>query len=55
MVPDNVTLQDAVLEVQSLHNELDIWKTKVSECNKIIDQVSSKIRSAIKEDMKPTP
>ena len=55
MVRDNVTLQDVVLEVQNLRNELEIWKTKVSECNKIIDQVSSKIRSEIKEDMKPTP
>ena len=55
MVPGNVTLHDLVLEVQSARNELEIWKTNVGENNRIIDQASLKIRSAIKEDMKPTP
>lgn len=55
MVPDNVTLQDVVLENQSLQRELEIWKSKVTDLNKITDQASAKIRSVIKEDMKPTP
>ena len=55
MVPDSVTLQDVVSENQSLHRELEIWKAKVTDPNKIIDQASAKIRSAIKEDMGPTP
>ena len=55
MVPGNVTLHDHVLEVQSARNELEIWKTNVGENNRFIDQASLKIRSAIKEDIKPTP
>jgi hypothetical protein len=55
MVPDSVSLQDVVLENQSLRRELEIWKAKVTDFNKIIDQTSSQIRSAIKEDMVPTP
>lgn len=55
MVPDSVTLQDAVLEVQSLRRELEIWKSKVTDLNKVSDQVSSRLRSAIKESMAPTP
>ena len=49
MVPDSVSLQDVVLEN---HRELEIWKAKVTDFNKIIDQTSSQIRSA---DMAPTP
>ena len=55
MVPDSVSLQDVVLENQGLRRELEIWKAKVTDFNKIIDQTSSQIRSAIKEDMAPTP
>ena len=52
MVPDSVSLQDVVLKNQGLRRELEIWKAKVTNFNKIIDQ---QIRSAIKEDMAPTP
>ena len=55
MVPDSVSLQDVVLENQGLRRELEIWKAKVTDFNKIIVQTSSQIRSAIKEDMAPTP
>ncbi len=54
MVPVSVTLQDVVLENQSLQKELEIWKSKVTNL-KQIDQVSTKLRYVIKEDMKPTP
>ncbi len=47
MVPDSVSLQDVVLENQGLRRELEIWKAKVTDFNKIIDQTSSQIRSAI--------
>ena len=55
MVPDSVQLHDAVLEIQSLCKELGFWKGKVTDLTKITDQVSSAIRSAIKENKKPTP
>ena len=55
MVPDSVQLRDAVLEIQSLRKELGIWKTKVTDLMKITAQVSSAIRSAVKEDKEPTP
>ena len=55
MVPDSVQLRDAVLEIRSLRKELGIWKTKVTDLMKITDQVSSAIRSAVKEDKEPTP
>ena len=35
MVPDSVQLHDAVLEIQSLHKELGIWKSKVTNLTKI--------------------
>ena len=44
-----------VLEVQCLRRELGIWKTEVTNLNKITDQVSPNIRSAIKESMPQTP
>ncbi len=53
MVPVSVTLQDVVLENQSLQKELEIWKSKVTNL-KQIDQVSTKLRYVIKEDIKPT-
>ena len=55
LVPDNVTLQEVAIEVQSLRSELEIWQEKVSNCIRIIDQASSKIRSEIKENTKPSP
>ena len=55
MVPDSVQLHDAVLGTQNLRKELGIWKTKVTDLMKITDQVSSAIRSAVKEDEEPTP
>ena len=54
MVPDSVTLQDVVLENQSLRR-LEFWKAKVNDLHKIIDQASSRIRSAIKENTGPIP
>ena len=44
-----------MLENQGLRQELEIWKAKVTDFNKIIDQTSSQIRSAIKKGMAPTP
>ena len=38
LVPDSVTLQDVVLENQSLKNELKVWKMKSTSMDKIIDQ-----------------
>ena len=55
MVPDSVASQDVVLDSQSLQRELEVLKSKVTNINKITDLASSKIRSVIKEDMKPTP
>jgi hypothetical protein len=55
MVPDSVSLKDVVLENQTLHKELKVWKAKSTNFNKSIDQTSSQIRSAIKHDMTPTP
>ena len=40
MVPDSVSLQDVVLENQGLRRELEIWKAKVTDFNKIIDHKS---------------
>lgn len=55
MVPDSVSLEDVVLENQTLHRELRVWTSKVTNSNKIIDQSSRQIRSAIKKDMTSTP
>ena len=55
LVPDNVTLQEVAVEVQSLRSELEIWQKKAIDRIKIIDQASSKIRSEIKENTKPSP
>ena len=54
MVPHSVSLQDVVLENKGLCRELEIWKAKVTDFNKIINHTSLQIRSAIKEDMAPT-
>ena len=55
MVPDSVTFKDVILDNQILHRELRVWKAKLTNINKSIDQSSSHIRSNIKEDMTPTP
>ena len=31
LIPDNVTLQEVAIEVQSLRSELEIWQEKVSD------------------------
>ena len=54
MVHESVSPQDVVLGNQSLRSELGIWKAKVT-VNKIIDQTSSQIQSAIKQDKRLTP
>ena len=43
MVPDSVSLHDVVLENQGLRRELEIWKAKLTDFYKIIDQTSSQI------------
>ena len=55
LVPESVSLKDVVLENQTLQRELRVWKTKSNDVNVLIDQTSSLIRSAIQQDMKPTP
>ena len=55
MVPDSVTLKDVAVELQSLCRELETWKAKETDLNKIVDQASLKVRLAIKEGTKPTP
>ena len=55
MVPFCVSVKDVVLENQSLHRELELWKAKSTDVNRIIDQTSSLIRQAIKKDMVSTP
>ena len=55
MVPNSVSLKDVVIENQNLHRELKMWKASLNNFNKIIDQASSQIRSAIKQEKTPTP
>lgn len=55
MVPEGVSLQSVIIENQIMCKELSVWKSKSSHINKIIDQASSHIRSAIKEEAAPTP
>ena len=43
-----------MLENQNLVRELKVWKTKLADDNKVIDQASLKIREAIKSEMKAT-
>ena len=43
-----------MLENQNLVRELKVWKTKLADDNKVIDQASLKIREAIKSEMKET-
>lgn len=44
MVPDSVSFKDVVLENQMLQRELIVWKAKLTNINKIIDQTVSHIR-----------
>ncbi len=53
LVPDSLTLRDAVIESQILKRELAIWKGKVTDL--IIDQTASQIRTAIKHLQATTP
>ena len=55
VVPGSVSLKDVVLENQTLQRELRVWKAKSTNVNVLIDQTSSMIRSAIQQDMTPTP
>ena len=54
LVPQSITVQDVVLENQNLSRELKVWKTILTDANKIIDQASSQIRDKIKTEMKAT-
>ena len=54
LVPHNVSIQDVVLEKQSLSRELEVWKASITNVNKIIDQASSQIREAIRSEMEAT-
>ena len=55
MVSQTVSRRDVVLENQNLVRELNIWRGKSTNVNKIIDQTSSHIRSIIKQEMTVTP
>lgn len=55
MVPHTVSIRDVVLENQNLLRELNVWRAKSTNVNKIIDQTSSHIRSIIKQEMTVTP
>ena len=54
LVPDSLSFKDVVLDNDNLRKELAIWKVKLTDANKIIDQASSQIREVIRRDMKPT-
>ena len=54
MVPDSDTLKDVAVELQNLCRELETWKAKETDLNKIVDQASLNGRLAIKEGTKPT-
>lgn len=55
LVPQTVSRRDLVLENQNLLRELNIWRAKSTNVNKIIDQTSSHIRTIIKQKMTVTP
>ena len=55
MVTDSTTLQDIVLENQSLQRVFKILKSKVTNINNITNQASGRIRSIIQEDTKHIP
>ena len=55
-MPDSITIQDAVNEIQTLTptQKLNIWRGKLSNILKVIDQTSSYNRSVIRTDKIPT-
>ena len=55
MVPQIVSRRDVVLENQNLLRELNVWRAKSTNVNRIIDPTSSHIRSIIKQEMTVTP
>ena len=55
LVPENVSLEDVVLQNQIIQKELRVLKDKSKDVNTLIDQASLHIRSCIRQDMKPTP
>ena len=55
MVPNTVTLRDVVVENQILDRELAIWKGKMTDLDKIVDQTASQIRTSIKHLQATTP
>ena len=52
MVSNDLSLQDVVLENQSLHREVKNWKSKMID---FIDQTSSQIQLAIKNNIASSP
>lgn len=54
VVPQNISVQDVVLENENLVRKLKVWKTKLADDNKVIDQAYLKIREAIKSEIKAT-
>lgn len=55
LVPDSLSLKDVVLQNDHLVRELQLWKAKVTDSNKVIDQASPTIRESIKGKMTQTP
>ena len=54
-VPASLSINEVVIENQTLQRELDIWKAKATNTKKIIDKVSSCIRTDIASNKKPSP
>jgi len=55
VVSASVLVRDVLLENQTLQRELNVWRTKSTNFNKIIDQATSQIRSVIRQEMTRTP
>ena len=51
-IPSIISLKDVVLENENLKKELQVWKEKSTDPNKIIDRASLYIRETIKSEMK---
>ena len=54
VVSYSITVQDAVNEIQTLKQQLNIWRVKLSNISKVIDQISSYMRQIIRNDNIPT-
>ena len=54
LVLDSLSMKDVVLENKNLRQELKVRNDKATKSDKLIDQASSQIRSAIKNDVLPT-